>query len=89
MQILLSYVKVSQQKNQNLKNDLLIGPLLWLLTYCPIASGFCKQAVSHDESQTLNGPCLSLWEHELKKKHHCMYNVQVIVDLLPESLVLN
>lgn len=68
MQILLSYVKVSQQKNQNLKKDLLIGPLLWLLTYCPIASGFCKQAVSHDESQTLNGPCLSLWEHELKKK---------------------
>lgn len=76
MQILLSYVKVSQQKNQNLKNDLLIGPLLWLLTYCPIASGFCKQAVSHDESQTLNGPCLST-----KKKNHCMYNVQVIVDL--------
>lgn len=66
MQILLSYVKVSQQNNQNLKNDLL-GPLLWLLTYCPIASGFCKQVVNHDESQTLNGPCLSLWEHELKK----------------------
>lgn len=64
MQLLLSYVKVSLQQNKNL----MFGPLLWLLTYCPIASGFCKQAVSHDESQTLNGPCLSLWEHELKKK---------------------